>query len=109
MDSGETHDSGGLAASAFLPAPRWAVQFAAMATITKSPKSARKVVVRRKSAKAEPLVADWGIPAPIAPPPAKFTAADLLADVKMGAFLKGADLERIERAYKSRSSRRRAA
>ena len=39
-------------------------------------------------------------------PPAKGTAADLLKDVKAGEFLKGANLDRIETAYKSRSSRR---
>jgi hypothetical protein len=39
-------------------------------------------------------------------PPAKGTAADLLKDVKAGEFLKGANMDRIETAHKSRSSRR---
>jgi hypothetical protein len=42
-------------------------------------------------------------------PAAKGTAKDLLADVRAGTFLEGADVARIEKAYKSRSSRRLAA
>jgi hypothetical protein len=39
-------------------------------------------------------------------PPAHGTAGDLLKDVKAGTLLKGADIALIEKAYKSRSSRR---
>ena len=39
-------------------------------------------------------------------PAPKGTGKDLLADVRAGTFLEGADIARIVRAYKSRSSRR---
>ena len=39
-------------------------------------------------------------------PASKGTGKDLLADVRAGTFLEGADIARIVRAYKSRSSRR---
>lgn len=73
-----------------------------MSTLTKS---RAKKPVRKTPARAlhnTPTRADWGIPEPIAPPPAKHSAADLLADVRSGEFGKNVDFSAVARAYKSR-------
>ena len=95
-----------LVAFALVPTRRPAVQSAGMATVTKSKKPVRKPAARRTGIRRPAPVADWGIPAPIAPPAGKGTAAELLADVRAGEFMKGVDLAKVDRARKSRSTRR---